>query len=127
MRYLLVFLLLAGCAAVGPGGYDRRELGAMRSVAYGTIEKVHPVPIEDDDGEELVIRLDDGNRVAVVQRGWQGLQAGDRVRVLIGTRASRVERGAVGPPHAAAPAALSKARALATGAVSSPSVIWFTT
>jgi hypothetical protein len=43
-----------------------------------------------------VIRLDDGNRVAVVQPGWQGLQAGDRVRVLIGTKASRVERGAVG-------------------------------
>jgi hypothetical protein len=28
--------------------------------------------------------------------GWQGLQAGDRVRVLTGTKASRVERGAVG-------------------------------
>jgi outer membrane lipoprotein SlyB len=141
MRHLLVFLLLAGCVAVGPGGYDRRELGAVRSVTYGTIEKVHPVPMEDDAGEELVIRLDDGNRVAVVQPGWQGLQAGDRVRVLMGTKASRVERGAVGSselpvsealaaivsPHAAAPAALSKARALATGAVSSPSVIWFTT
>jgi len=97
MRYLLALLVLAGCAAVGPGGYDRRELGAVRSVAYGTIEKVHPVPMEDDDGEELAIRLDDGNRVAVVQTGWQGLQAGDRVRVLIGTKASRVERGAVTP------------------------------
>jgi outer membrane lipoprotein SlyB len=96
MRYALIFLLLAGCAAVGPGGYDRRELGAVRSVAYGTIEKVHPVPIEDDDGEELVIRLDDGNRVAIVQPGWQGLRAGERVRVLIGAKASRVERGAVG-------------------------------
>lgn len=142
MRYALIFLLLVGCAAVERGGYDRRELGAVRSVTYGTIEKVHPVPMEDDDGEELVIRLDDGNRVAVVQPGWQGLQAGDRVRGLIGTKASRVERGAVGSelprvrsvalaaivsPHAAAPAALSKARALATGAVSSPSVIWFTT
>jgi len=84
MRYLLALLVLAGCAAVGPGGYDRRELGAVRSVAYGTIEQVHPVPMEDDDGEKLVT-------------GWQGLQAGDRVRVLIGTKASRVERGAVTP------------------------------
>jgi outer membrane lipoprotein SlyB len=65
----------------------------MRSVAYGTIEKVHPVPIEDDDAEHLVIRLDDGNSVAVVQLGWQGLKVGDRVRVRIGTKASRVERG----------------------------------
>jgi len=65
----------------------------MRSAAYGTIEKVHPVPINDDDGERLVIRLDDGSRTAVVQPGWQGLQTGDRVRVLIGTKAARVERG----------------------------------
>lgn len=92
MRHLLAFLLLAGCAAAGPGGYDRRELGAVQSVTYGTIEKVRPVPMEDDDGEELVMRLDDGSRVAIVQPGWQGLQAGDRVRVLIGTKASRVER-----------------------------------
>jgi len=93
MRSLLAFLLLAGCAALGPGGYEGRELGAMRSVAYGTIEKVHPVPIKDDDGEHLVIRLDDGNSVAIVQPGWQGLRAGDRVRVLIGAKASRVEPG----------------------------------
>ena len=93
MRRAVPLLLLAGCAALGPDGYDRRELGAMRSVAYGTIEKVHPVPIKDDDGEQLVIRLDDGNRVAIVQLGWQGLQTGDRVRVLMGTKAARVERG----------------------------------
>ena len=92
MRYLLALLVLAGCAALGSDGYDRRELGPSRSVAYGTIEQVHPVPFEDDHGEELVIRLDDGKRVAVVQPGWQGLQAGDRVRVLIGTKAARVER-----------------------------------
>ena len=30
----------------------------MRSVAYGTIEKVHPVPIEDDDAEHLVFAHD---------------------------------------------------------------------
>lgn len=93
MRYLLAFLLLAACAAVGPGGYDGRELGVVRSVAYGTVEKAHPVPVNDDDGEKLVVRLDDGKRVAIVQPGWQGLRAGDRVRVLIGAKASRVERG----------------------------------
>lgn len=89
----MALLLLASCGGVGPGGYDTRELGAVRTVAYGTIETVHPVPIKDDDGERLVIRLDDGSRVALVQTGWQGLRAGDRVRVLIGAKASRVERG----------------------------------
>jgi outer membrane lipoprotein SlyB len=94
MRTLVALMLLAaGCAAMGPDGQDEHELGAMRSVAYGTIEKVHPVPIEDDDAEHLVIRLDDGNSVAVVQPGWQGLKVGDRVRVRIGTKASRAEPG----------------------------------
>lgn len=94
MRRLLALLLVAGCTTFGAGGYDdERELGALRSVAYGTIEAVHAVPIREDDGERLLIRLDDGNRVVIVEPGWQGLRAGDRVRVLIGTKAARVERG----------------------------------
>ena len=51
------------------------------------------MPVKDDDGEQLVIRLDDGNRVAIVQPRWQGLRAGDRVRVYMGAKGSCVERG----------------------------------
>lgn len=38
----------------------------------------------------MIIHFNDGSKKLVT--GWQGLQAGDRVRVLIGTKAARVER-----------------------------------
>jgi outer membrane lipoprotein SlyB len=44
-----------------------------------------------DNGEEIVVRLDSGQTVAVVQDG-HGLRTGDRVRVLTGHDGSRVER-----------------------------------
>jgi outer membrane lipoprotein SlyB len=43
------------------------------------------------NGEELVVRLDSGATIAVVQGGSQGFEAGQRVRVLSGPRGSRVE------------------------------------
>jgi outer membrane lipoprotein SlyB len=42
------------------------------------------------NGEELVVRLDSGATIAVVQ-GAQGFERGQRVRVLSGPRGSRVE------------------------------------
>jgi outer membrane lipoprotein SlyB len=42
------------------------------------------------NGEEIVIRLDSGATIAVVQ-GSQDFEAGQRVRVLAGPRGSRVE------------------------------------
>jgi outer membrane lipoprotein SlyB len=44
-----------------------------------------------DNGEEIVVRLDNGRTVAIAQ-GGHGLRAGDRVRVLTGPGGSRVER-----------------------------------
>jgi outer membrane lipoprotein SlyB len=43
------------------------------------------------DGEEIVVRLDNGTTIAVVQGGPQGFEAGQRVRVLSGSKGSRVE------------------------------------
>lgn len=42
------------------------------------------------NGEEIVVRLDNGSTIAVVQ-GAQGFEAGQRVRVLTGPKGSRVE------------------------------------
>ena len=42
------------------------------------------------NGEEIVVRLDSGATIAVVQ-GSQGFERGQRVRVLSGSRGSRVE------------------------------------
>ena len=47
--------------------------------------------VTKDNGEEVVLRLDSGRTVAVVQ-GGHGLQPGERVRVLSGPDGSRVER-----------------------------------
>jgi outer membrane lipoprotein SlyB len=43
------------------------------------------------NGEEIVIRLNSGATIAVVQGGSQGFEAGQRVRVLTGPRGARVE------------------------------------
>ena len=43
------------------------------------------------NSEEIVIRLDTGATIAVVQGGAQDFEAGQRVRVLSGSRGSRVE------------------------------------
>ena len=43
------------------------------------------------NGEELVVRLDSGATIAVVQGRSQGFEAGQRVRVLSGPKGSRVE------------------------------------
>jgi outer membrane lipoprotein SlyB len=44
------------------------------------------------EGEEIVVRLDNGSTIAVVQGGSQNLRPGDRVQVLNGGRGARVER-----------------------------------
>lgn len=46
----------------------------------------------EHEGEEIVVRLDNGSSVAVVQGGSAYLRPGDRVRVLNGGRSARVER-----------------------------------
>ena len=133
---------IAGCASVAPQDYSYSEARAVESVAYGTIESVRPVRLNEDhapvgtvagaaiggiagstlghgaggalatilgavggglagnaiehsvtaqNGEEIVIRLDNGSMIAVVQGGSQGFEPGQRARVLTGPRGSRVE------------------------------------
>jgi outer membrane lipoprotein SlyB len=43
------------------------------------------------NGEEVVVRLDNGQTIAVVQGGWQDFAAGQRVQVVTGRGGSRVE------------------------------------
>lgn len=43
------------------------------------------------DGEEIIVRLDNGQTIAVVQSGLQDFAAGQRVRVLSGSQRTRVE------------------------------------
>jgi len=45
----------------------------------------------EKNGEEIVVRLDGGQSIAVVQAGSGSFRRGDRVRVLQGSGGSRVE------------------------------------
>lgn len=45
----------------------------------------------EQTGEEIVVRLDNGQTIAVVQSGAQDFAAGQRVRVLSGPERTRVE------------------------------------
>lgn len=48
MRYVLIAILLAGCASSGPQDYSRSEARVVQTVAYGTVESVRPVRIAED-------------------------------------------------------------------------------
>jgi outer membrane lipoprotein SlyB len=109
MKHRLIAITLAASAfALGgwstfpPENYDYGEAGSLQDVAYGTIESVrlvdfdmnHPATANwprEQTGEELVVRLDSGQTIAVVQGGSRGFQPGQRVRVLSDARRARVE------------------------------------
>jgi outer membrane lipoprotein SlyB len=134
--------LTAGCSTFGPQDYDYSEARSVQSVAYGTVESVRPVRVDEDhagvgtaagavlggllgstlfhgagavastvvgavaggvggnaleheatarNGDEIVVRLDRGRTIAVVQGGFRDFEAGQRVRVLTGSEGTRVE------------------------------------
>jgi len=131
----------AGCASYAPSDYRTSEARSVENVAYGTVESVRPVQINEDhapvgtiagaavggllgntighgngrgvatilgalggglagnaiehkateqNGEEVIVRLDNGSTIAVTQ-GAQGFERGQRVRVLTGAGGARVE------------------------------------
>jgi outer membrane lipoprotein SlyB len=72
----------------GTGGAVATILGAVGGgLAGNAIE--HSATAQN--GEEIVIRLDTGATIAVVQGGAQDFERGQRVRVLSGSGGSRVE------------------------------------
>ena len=77
---------------VGHGG-GRAAATVIGAVGGGIAGNAIERKIEEQDGQEIVIRLDTGATVAIVQPGPHTFAAGDRVRVLTGPKGSRVERG----------------------------------
>ena len=72
----------------GSGGALGTVLGALGGgLAGNAIE--HSATAQN--GEEIVVRLDNGQTIAVVQGGFQDFAAGQRVRVLSGSQRTRVE------------------------------------
>jgi outer membrane lipoprotein SlyB len=87
--------ILAGAVAgsflgeiIGNGGVAATVLG---TVAGGFAGNEIQRKAGHNDGQEIEIRLDNGSTVTVVQPGMQGLEPGQRVRVISGPNGSRVE------------------------------------
>ena len=132
----------AGCATLGSDDYTYRDARVEQSVAYGVVESVRPVRLNEEhapigtiagaalggilgneighglgraaatvagavaggiggnavehrlmerNGEEIVVRLDNG-RIVEITQGGNAVGVGERVRVLSGPNGSRVER-----------------------------------
>ena len=76
--------------SIGGGGIGAALLG---TVAGGFAGNAIQRKVSDQDAQEIVIRLDNGSSIAVVQPGMQDFEPGQRVRVLTGPKGSRVEGG----------------------------------
>jgi outer membrane lipoprotein SlyB len=77
---------------IGHGG-GRAAATLIGAVGGGIAGNAIERKVSAEDGQEIVVRLDNGTTVAVVQPGVQGFEAGQRVRILTGPKGSRVEQG----------------------------------
>jgi ABC-type uncharacterized transport system auxiliary subunit len=86
---LAVTALLSGCT---PSSASRE------SIAWGTVESRQEIslaqdmhsyyehPLRPDVQERIVVRLDDGSVVTVIDEGESRVEPGQRVRVFVGAR-----------------------------------------
>jgi outer membrane lipoprotein SlyB len=82
--------LLGNSIGHGNGRAAATVIGAVGGgIAGNAIER----NVSGEDGQEIVIRLDSGSTIAVVQPGIRGFEPGQRVRVLTGPKGSRLEHG----------------------------------
>ncbi len=86
-----------GGAAVGNsvgrtmgGGSGQRVAGAVGAVAGAVAGRAVEQAATSREAVEIIVRLDSGRTISIVQEDEQMLRPGDRVRVLQGRRTSRV-------------------------------------
>lgn len=82
--------LLGNSIGHGNGRAAATVIGAVGGGIAGNAIERH---VGSEDGQEIIVRLDDGTAIAVVQAGIRGFEPGQRVRVLTGPKGSRVEQG----------------------------------
>jgi hypothetical protein len=79
---LLTTLLLALPAAAGPYApqeFDFSEIRDLEASAFGIVESVRDLSARK--AREIVVRLEDGRQVVVVQGGMQPIEPGEQVRL----------------------------------------------
>jgi hypothetical protein len=96
-------------SAAWAGGYAPQEFdfSGLEEHARGLVESVTEVPLAGEHPEfadafehalkpqtagQLLIRLDDGSAIRILESEMQGLQAGQRVRMRSDLSGTRVER-----------------------------------
>jgi hypothetical protein len=84
MRSVLILstLLLALPAVAGPYApqeYDFSEIRGLEASAFGVVESVRDLSARE--AREIVVRLEDGRQVVVVQGGTQPIEPGEQVRL----------------------------------------------
>ena len=93
-------------AWAGPYAPQEYDFSELEGNGYGIIESVREVPLADppafpevfehalkpQTGDELLIRLDDGRAIEVMEGEMQRLKPGQRVRIRSDTSGTRVER-----------------------------------
>ena len=80
--------LLGSAVGHGSGSLAATVLGAVGGgLAGNAIER----NATTQNGEEVVVRMDNGQTIAVVQGGWQDFASGQRVQIVTGRGGSRVE------------------------------------
>jgi len=83
--------LMGSAAASGGSGVGGAVVRATGAVAGAVVGEAVEESVTRETGQEISIRLDDGNNVVVTQEASGGLfQDGDRVRVLNAGREARV-------------------------------------
>lgn len=80
--------LLGSAVGHGNGSIAGAILGAVGGGLAGNAIEHNATT---HNGEEVVVRLDNGQTIAVVQGGWQDFAAGQRVQIVTGRGGSRVE------------------------------------
>ena len=88
-----------GGAAVGNsvgrtvgGGSGKRVAGAVGTVAGAVAGRAVEKQATSREAVQIIVKLDSGRTVAVIQEDDPALKRGDRVRVLQGRRTTRVVR-----------------------------------
>jgi outer membrane lipoprotein SlyB len=81
--------------SIGHGG-GRAAATVIGAVGGGIAGNAIERSVTAQDGQEIVVRLEDQTTIAVVQGGTQDFEAGQRVRVLTGPKGSRVETASHG-------------------------------
>ena len=82
--------LLGNQIGHGGGRAAATVIGAVGGGIAGNAVERH---VTAQDGQEVVVRLENGSTIAVVQPGMQNFSIGERVRVLTGPKGTRVEQG----------------------------------